>query len=178
MKDYFEVDICELCKHNNYYNYLDPATMEREYDSKCLKGHKRETEVLKCEDFEKDVKTIDYSILEKGFEFHQNHFTGYCFANSVECNEDGDYQFCTKEFKDTAIRLVDFLNMLLRDKNQLEKENEQSKMLIATLRNMVLEQEDLEKENNRIKQIIKDAIESERTELGKLVLKQLLEAIV
>ena len=64
MNDYFEVDICELCKHNHYYNYLDPATMEREYTSKCLKGHKRETEVLKCEDFEKDVKTIDYSILE------------------------------------------------------------------------------------------------------------------
>ncbi len=123
MNDYFEVDICELCKHNHYYNYLDSATMEREYTSKCLKGHKRETEVLKCEDFEKDVKTIDYSILEKGFELHQNPFTGYCFANSVECNEDGDYQFCTKEFKDTAIRLVDFLNILLRDKNQLEKEN-------------------------------------------------------
>ena len=123
MNDYFEVDICELCKHNHYYNYLDPATMEREYTSKCLKGHKRETEVLKCEDFEKDVKTIDYSILEKGFELHQNPFTGYCFVNSVECNEDGDYQFCTKEFKDTAIRLVDFLNILLRDKNQLEKEN-------------------------------------------------------
>ena len=132
MKDYFEIDICELCKHNHYYNYLDPATMEREYDSKCLKGHKREIEVLKCEDFEKE--TIDYSILEKGFEFHQNHFTGYCFANSVECNEDGDYQFCTKEFKDTAIRLVDFLNMLLRDKNQLEKENKELKEQFNRLR--------------------------------------------
>ena len=138
MKDYFEVDICELCKHNHYYNYLDPATMEREYDSKCLKGHKREIEVLKCEDFEKDVTTIDYSILEKGFEFHQNPFTGYCFANSVECNENGDYQFCTKEFKDTAIRLVDFLNMLLRDKNQLEKENKELKEEIRQLKYLIL----------------------------------------
>lgn len=37
---------------------------------------------------------------------------------------------------------------------------------------------ELQKENHRIKQIIKEAIENERTDLGKSVLKQLLEAIV
>lgn len=35
--------------------------------------------------------------------------------------------------------------------NELAEENEQSKMMIATLRNMVLDQEDLEKENKELR---------------------------
>ena len=50
----FEVEICELCKHNHSYNWLDTATMKREYDSECLKGHEKgKGEILKCNDFEK-----------------------------------------------------------------------------------------------------------------------------
>ena len=42
------------------------------------------------------------------------------------------------------------LNIANKTIRELEGENEQSKMMIATLRNMVLEQEDLEKENRKL----------------------------
>lgn len=71
--------------------------------------------------------SIDYNILEKGFRVTHNDYVDYYYAISVDCNEDGDYQFCTKEFKDTAERLVDFLNQILSDKREVEKENEQLK---------------------------------------------------
>lgn len=44
------------------------------------------------------------------------------------------------------------LNMANKTIRELEGENEQSKMMIATLRNIVLEHEDLEKENKELKQ--------------------------
>ena len=43
------------------------------------------------------------------------------------------------------------VNNLIAELNELHEENEQSKMMIATLRNIVLENEDLEKENNKLK---------------------------
>ena len=42
------------------------------------------------------------------------------------------------------------LNMANKTIRELEGENEQSKMMIATLRNIVLENEDLEKENRKL----------------------------
>ena len=61
--------------------------------------------------------------------------------------------------------------------NELNKENEQSKMMIATLRNIVLENEDLEKENQYIKNTIQTMLNNERTHIGQSVLKQLWEVI-
>ena len=61
--------------------------------------------------------------------------------------------------------------------NELNNENEQSKMMIATLRNIVLENEDLEKENQYIKNTIQTMLNNERTHIGQSVLKQLWEVI-
>jgi len=68
--------------------------------------------------------------------------------------------------------------------NELHEENEQSKMMIATLRNMVLDQEDLEQENKELKeqlksehQMLENAIILERTRMGKNSLIQYKEAI-
>ena len=56
MTDYFEVDICELCKHIEYYSWMDTGTYRMEYNSRCLKGHKRDNgDVLECDDFEKEI---------------------------------------------------------------------------------------------------------------------------
>ena len=56
MNEYFEVEICELCKHNHTYSWLDPATMRTEYDSECLKGfEKGKGDVLECDCFEKEL---------------------------------------------------------------------------------------------------------------------------
>ena len=44
------------------------------------------------------------------------------------------------------------LNMANKTIRELEGENEQSKMMIATLRNMVLDQEDLKQENEQLKE--------------------------
>ena len=48
--------------------------------------------------------------------------------------------------------------------NELAEENEQSKMMIATLRNIILENEDLEKENKELKEQLKDYIKKEKEE--------------
>lgn len=45
---------------------------------------------------------------------------------------------------------------IARRLNELQEENEQSKMMIATLRNIVLENENLKKENKELKQSISD----------------------
>lgn len=57
MTDYgeYEVQICENCKHNEYFNWLDVATMKREYDSKCSKGLNDGIDVLECDCFEKEL---------------------------------------------------------------------------------------------------------------------------
>ena len=68
---------------------------------------------------------IDYNLLKNGFQLTHNKHIGYYYAVSVETGENGDYQFCTKEFKDTAEELVDFLNTLLVDKEDIEDERDQ-----------------------------------------------------
>lgn len=82
---------------------------------------------------------IDYSILEKGFRVTHNEYVDYYYAMSVDCNDNGDYQFCTKEFKDTAERLVNFLNTLLDDKKRVEKENEQLKKQLNAFKPIIFE---------------------------------------
>ena len=69
--------------------------------------------------------------------------------------------------------------------NELNDENKQSKMMIATLRNIVLENENLEKENKELKQqlesehtMLDNAILLERTRMGKNSLIQYKEAIM
>ena len=66
------------------------------------------------------------------------------------------------------------LEQLIENYQQLEKENEQLKNHIQELQNHLKR---LENENEQIKQVIKEAYNNERTQLGKSVLKQLLEAI-
>ena len=56
MIDDFDVDICELCKHNEYFSYLDSSTYRVENDSRCLKGHERCGDILDCDDFEKELE--------------------------------------------------------------------------------------------------------------------------
>jgi len=58
----------------------------------------------------------------------------------------------TGDIKDTVTN--EFLrgSGIARRLNELHEENEQSKMMIATLRNIVLENENLEKENNDLKE--------------------------
>ena len=56
--------------------------------------------------------------------------------------DNGEFVCCTLSV--WVEQLVDLLN-------ELHEENEQSKMMIATLRNIVLDQEDLEKENQQLK---------------------------
>ena len=55
MTDYgeYEVEICENCKHLEYFNWLDTVTMKREYNSRCLKGLHNGFEVLECNEFKK-----------------------------------------------------------------------------------------------------------------------------
>ena len=57
---------------------------------------------------------------------------------------------------------------------ELEKENEQLKNHIQELQNHLKR---LENQNIQNHTLIKEAIDNERTELGKSVLKQLMEAI-
>ena len=66
------------------------------------------------------------------------------------------------------------LEQLIENYQQLEKENEQLKNHIQELQNHLKR---LENENEQIKQVIKEAYETERTDLGKSVLKQLLNNI-
>jgi len=63
----------------------------------------------------------------------------------------------TGDIKDTVTN--EFLrgSGIARRLNELHEENEQSKMMIATLRNTVLDQEDLEKENKEL-QKFKDKV--------------------
>ena len=58
----------------------------------------------------------------------------------------------------TTFEVVDKLN-------ELAEENEQSKMMIATLQNIVLENEDLEKENKELKLQL-EAFKDKLCELG------------
>ena len=64
---------------------------------------------------------------------------GYCVFD-----REKKYAFCPRP------RMADCLNDA-HILNELAEENEQSKMMIATLRNTVLDQEDLEKENKELK---------------------------
>lgn len=61
------------------------------------------------------MKDVDYTILKNGFNVHQNKFSKFWFCNSVDCNEEGDYQFCFKDLKYQAVELRDLLNGLLTD---------------------------------------------------------------
>lgn len=56
LKHTYETHECETCKHNQYFNWLDPATMKREYDSKCGKGLHDCEEVHGCEEYELDLE--------------------------------------------------------------------------------------------------------------------------
>lgn len=56
LKHTYETHECETCKHNQYFNWLDPATMKREYDSKCGKGLNYGEEVHGCEEYELDLE--------------------------------------------------------------------------------------------------------------------------
>ena len=76
----------------------------------------------------------------------------------------------TGDIKDTVTN--EFLrgSGIARRLNELHEENEQSKMMIATLRNIVLDQEDLEKENNELK--IKNDLLSDELEQAKAVINK------
>ena len=56
LKHTYEVHECETCKHNQNFNWLDPATMKREYDSKCGKGLHYGEEVHGCKEYELDLE--------------------------------------------------------------------------------------------------------------------------
>ena len=66
----------------------------------------------------------DWNALEKGFAIHQNHFTKYWFCNSVESNEDGDYQFCFRDMDYQAKQLCGLLNGLLIEYHTLKEKYE------------------------------------------------------
>ena len=66
----------------------------------------------------------DWKALEKGFAIHQNRFTKYWFCNSVESNEDGDYQFCFKNMDYQAKQLCGLLNGLLIEYHALKEKFE------------------------------------------------------
>ena len=66
----------------------------------------------------------DWNALEKGFAIHQNHFTKYWFCNSVESNEDGDYQFCFRDLAYQAKQLCGLLNGLLIEYHALKEKYE------------------------------------------------------
>ena len=57
----------------------------------------------------------------------------------------------TGDIKDTVTNEFIKGSGIARRLNELAEENEQSKMMIATLRNIILENEDLEKENKKLK---------------------------
>ena len=56
LKHTYEIHECETCKHNENFNWLDPATMKREYNSKCSKGLYYDDEVHDCEEYELDLE--------------------------------------------------------------------------------------------------------------------------
>lgn len=56
LKYTYEVHECETCKHNRNFNWLDPATMTREYDSECNKGLHYGEEVHDCKEYELDLE--------------------------------------------------------------------------------------------------------------------------
>ncbi len=71
------------------------------------------------------------------------------YKNGVALLEEWeDVNYCEHSFKFKDEWLTD--KEVVDKLNELHEENEQSKMLIATLRNIVLEQEDLEKENKEL----------------------------
>ena len=87
-------------------------------------------------------------------------------------------------FEDMVSLMNDIWNQTQRfekHNQRLEKENEELKQTVSdwsgSYDELFEDVKRLEKENEQIKQVIKEAIDNERTELGKSVLKQLLEAI-
>ena len=75
-----------------------------------------------------------------------------------------------------ANKICDELNALHEENEQLRKEKECDKQIFTKKRLHELLQQ-TQKENEHIKQTIREAYETERTQLGHNVLKQLLEAI-
>ena len=100
---------------------------------------------------------------EKRFSYNVN-------KNTIEC----DGKFVAYVNCVDGVRIANKLNVL-------QNENEQLKQTVSdwsgSYDELFEDVKRLEKENEQIKQVIKEAIDNERTELGKSVLKQLLETI-
>lgn len=105
---------------------------------------------------------------EKRFEIVGENFTNVDVATYIVEYGDGDDDcFELYESKEDSQKVCDKLNNIL-------DENEQLKNHIQELQNHLKR---LENQNIQNYNLIKEAIDNERTELGKSVLKQLMEAI-
>ena len=76
--------------------------------------------------------------------------------------------------KEKCLELVDLLNTLHEEIEYLKPRANENSNYIEDLEEDIIH---YRQENEHIKHTIKEAIDNERTELGKSVLKQLLEAI-
>lgn len=85
--------------------------------------------------------------------------------------KDGGQPLGVIESIEDARLIRDILNELYDEKEQLQFK------LKECFDNKLFSRRELEKENERIKHIIKEAYETERTAIGKNVLKQLLDNI-
>ena len=91
------------------------------------------------------------------------------------------YEVHSSSITDTKDEMEDLCLLL----NELHEENIKCKEYNATIyansmkndRNHLKQISQLKKENEHLKQLIKEAYETERTQLGKSVLKQLIEQI-
>ena len=88
--------------------------------------------------------------------------------------EDVNYCEHAFKFKDEWLTDKEVVDLL----KQLNDENEQLQFKLKECNdNKLFSRRELEKENERIKHMIQEAYETERTQIGKNVLKQLMEAI-
>ena len=86
----------------------------------------------------------------------------------------------TRNMYELAYEVVDLLNEQHETIQQLKQENMELKLTCKPLfskRQLHKENQQLKTENQHIKTTIREAYNNERTELGKSVLKQLLETI-
>jgi DNA anti-recombination protein RmuC len=115
-------------------------------------------------------------VIEKRFEFRK-------WLNDDNSSDDSIYD--SFEDIDYDLFMDCDLERLVDQMNALHEENQQCKEYNAIIyanstkndREHIKQINQLQKENQRIKQTIREAYETERTQIGKNTLKQLLEAL-
>jgi len=110
-------------------------------------------------------------------EFHIIGLGNLCefvIKNIDEKQTYGTFSACDKHDRKSMQEFVDYVNQLIKENEQLKID---ATRLITHYNGLNSEYEWLKEENERLKHLIQEAYETERTALGKSVLKQILDNV-